>query len=239
MTFELIPAIDILDGQVVRLHQGDYGASTIYGDDPVAMARSLESAGATRLHVVDLNGAKEGRPVHKELIEAMCQTTALRLQVGGGIRDADTARAWWSLGVERVVMGTAAIKSPALVQALCRERDVVVALDARSGEVAVEGWLEGSGKSVLDVAAEVDSWGAAAILFTNIEHDGTGEGPDVKGTADLQAQLNTQVIASGGVGHLDHIRALAAAGVQASVVGKALYSGAFTLHEAFRVASEC
>lgn len=239
MTFELIPAIDILDGQVVRLHKGDYDASTVYGDDPVAMARSLESAGATRLHVVDLNGAKEGRPVHGELIAAMCESTQLRLQVGGGIRDAAAARAWWSLGVERVVMGTAAIKAPAVVEALCAEGEVVVALDARSGEVAVEGWLEGSGKSVSDVAAQVDAWGAAAILFTNIEHDGTGEGPDVLGTAKLQSQLKTQVIASGGVGRLDDIRALAAAGVQASVVGKALYAGAFTLEEAFRVASSC
>lgn len=239
MTFELIPAIDILDGHVVRLHKGDYGESTIYGDDPVAMARSLESAGATRLHVVDLNGAKEGRPVHRELIEAMCKSTSLRLQVGGGIRDAETAHAWWSLGVERIVMGTAAIKAPELVRALCQERDVVVALDARSGEVAVEGWLEGSGKSVSDVAEQVDEWGAAAILYTNIEHDGTGQGPDVTGTARLQSTLKTQVIASGGVGQLDDIRALAAAGVQASVVGKALYSGAFSLREAFAVAASC
>ncbi|MFT5359540.1 MAG: phosphoribosylformimino-5-aminoimidazole carboxamide ribotide isomerase [Polyangiales bacterium] len=239
MTFELIPAIDILDGQVVRLHKGDYDASTVYGDDPVAMARSLESAGATRLHVVDLNGAKEGRPVHGALIEAMCKSTNLRLQVGGGIRDAAAARAWWALGVERVVMGTAAIKAPAVVQALCAERDVVIALDARSGEVAVEGWLEGSGKSIYDVAAQVDAWGAAAILYTNIEHDGTGEGPDVTGTAKLQSQLKTPVIASGGVGRLDDIRALAAAGIQASVVGKALYSGVFTLEEAFRVATSC
>jgi phosphoribosylformimino-5-aminoimidazole carboxamide ribotide isomerase len=233
---ELIPAIDVLGGKVVRLHKGDYAQVTTYGDDPAAMAERFEDAGATRLHVVDLDGAREGRPINTSVIDAILRRTRLTVQIGGGIRDREAADAWLEAGAAQVVLGTAAIKDPALVQALAASRrgTVVVAIDARGGDVAVEGWLEGTGRRAEDVAREVAAFGVASVLFTNIDRDGTREGPDVEATAALQAVIpDVPVIASGGIGSLQHLRALHVAGVRAAVCGRALYSGAFTLEEAF------
>lgn len=235
---ELIPAIDILEGKVVRLHQGRYDRVTTYADDPAEPARRFQDAGAKRLHVVDLDGARDGEPGNVAAIERILAATSLAVQVGGGVRDRAAADRWLDAGAARVVFGTAAVKSPKTVRALSREREgsVVVAIDARDGEVAVEGWLEGSGRQAPELAVEVDSWGVAAMLYTNIARDGTREGPDVEGTAALQERVRATVIASGGIGTLDHLRALVDAGVRATVVGRALYSGAFTIEEAFRVA---
>lgn len=237
---ELIPAIDLLGGKVVRLRKGDYAAVTVYSDDPPAQAARFHRAGARRLHVVDLDGARDGRPTNVAVIQAILRAAPLRVQVGGGIRDEAIAERWLAAGVERVVLGTAAVKQPELVCRLCERhpQGVVVALDARAGEVAVEGWLEGTGRSVAELARQVDAWGAAAILHTVIDRDGTHEGPDVAATAALQAQVRVQVIASGGIGSLEHIRALAAAGVRAAVCGRALYSGDFTLEEALAAAGQ-
>lgn len=236
---ELIPAIDLLDGKLVRLHKGDYGAVTVYSDDPAGFARRFHEAGARRLHVVDLDGAREGTPRNVDVIAAILAAAPLAVQVGGGIRDEHAARRWFDAGVARVVLGTAAVKQPDLVQRLCADHPdaVIVAVDARGGEVAVEGWLEGSGRGALELAREVDGWGAAAILYTVIDRDGTREGPDVAATAALQASVRATVIASGGVGNLEHIRALAAAGVRAAVCGRALYSGAFSVEEALVAAA--
>lgn len=232
---DLIPAVDILGGKVVRLHQGNYDEVTVYDDDPAEAARRFERAGASRLHVVDLDGARRGSPGNVEAIERILEHTKLAVQVGGGVRDAAAAARWFDAGAARVVLGTAAIKSPDLARALCAERPdgVIVAIDARDGEVAVEGWLEGSGRRADDLAREVDGWGVAALLYTNIGRDGTRQGPDVRGTAALQHAVRATVIASGGIGTLDDLRALSAAGVRAAVCGRALYAGAFTLGEAF------
>jgi len=230
---ELIPAIDLLDGKVVRLTQGRYDRVTVYSDDPVSIARGFEAAGATRLHVVDLDGARDGKPGNLATIEAILAATKLRVQVGGGVRDASIAARWRAAGARRIVLGTAAIKDPALVKKLAAEGEVVVAIDARGGEVAIEGWLEGSGVRASELARDVDSWGVAAILYTNIERDGTRHGPDVDGTAAMQRDVRCTVIASGGIGAIEHLTALAAAGVRSSVCGRALYGGAFTLEEAF------
>jgi phosphoribosylformimino-5-aminoimidazole carboxamide ribotide isomerase len=237
---ELIPAIDLLDGHVVRLHQGDYRQVTIYDDDPVAVAKRFEEQGATNLHVVDLEGARRGAPAHVAVIQCILRETKLRVQVGGGIRDERVALQWLEAGATRVVLGTLMVKAPAIVRSICKaHRGVVVAaLDARDGKIAVEGWREQSGRDVVEVAKEVDGWGIGAILFTNIHRDGTRQGPDVEGTAALQAQVRTTVIASGGIGTLDDLRALAAAGVRSAVCGRALYSGAFTLSEAFAALQE-
>ncbi|MFW6051465.1 MAG: 1-(5-phosphoribosyl)-5-[(5-phosphoribosylamino)methylideneamino]imidazole-4-carboxamide isomerase [Myxococcota bacterium] len=231
---ELIPAVDILGGKVVRLHRGDYDKVTVYDDDPGAAAARFEQVGATRLHVVDLDGARAGEPRNVEAIGRILARSSLAVQVGGGVRDTSAARRWLDAGASRVVIGTAAIKHPDFARRLCAEHPngVIVALDARDGQVAVEGWLEGSGRRVEDVAPEVDGWGAAALLYTNIERDGTRQGPDVEGTAALQRRVSATVIASGGIGRIDDLRALAAAGVRAAVCGRALYSGAFTLEEA-------
>ncbi len=230
---ELIPAIDLLGGKVVRLTQGRYDQVTVYSDDPVGVAMSFERDGATRLHVVDLDGARDAKPGNLAIIEGILAATKLRVQVGGGVRDANVAARWRAAGAERIVLGTAAIKDPELVRALARGGEVVVAIDARSGEVAIEGWLEGSGVRASELARDVDAWGVAAILYTNIERDGTREGPDVEGTAAMQRDVQCTVIASGGIGAREHLTSLAAAGVRSAVCGRALYGGAFTLPEAF------
>ncbi|HSN81155.1 MAG TPA: 1-(5-phosphoribosyl)-5-[(5-phosphoribosylamino)methylideneamino]imidazole-4-carboxamide isomerase [Polyangiales bacterium] len=237
---ELIPAIDLLDGKVVRLHQGKYDEVTVYHDDPVAMAKRFEAEGAARLHVVDLEGARSGKPAHVPVIEGILRETALKVQVGGGVRDERIAAQWLDAGAARVVLGTMVVKAPDVARALCAERPgaIVVALDARDGKVAVEGWREQSSRDVVELAEEVDGWGIGAILFTNIHRDGTRQGPDVEATAGLQSSVNTTVIASGGIGALDDLRALAAAGIRSAVCGRALYSGAFTLSEAFAALEE-
>ena len=232
---ELIPAIDLLDGKVVRLHQGKYDEVTVYDDDPVSMAKRFEDDGATRLHVVDLEGARRGAPAHVPVIRGILEGTHLRVQIGGGVRDADIASQWMDAGADRVVLGTIVIKDPDAARGICERYPggVVMALDARDGKIAVEGWQEQSERDVTELAKEVDRWNIGAILFTNIHRDGTREGPDIAATAALQSQVSTTVIASGGIGTLEHLRALSAAGVRASVCGRALYSGAFTLSEAF------
>ncbi len=237
---ELIPAIDLLAGRVVRLTKGNYDDVTVYADDPIPFVTGFEDAGARTLHVVDLDGARSGEPTNVAVIERVLAHTSLRVQVGGGIRTAETARRWLRAGASRVVLGTAAISRPDMVEALCAEKrgSVVVALDARDGVVAIEGWRETSGVSVDELAPRVESWGAAAILFTNIARDGTREGPDVEGTAELQQLVQIPVIASGGIGDLSHVKALAQAGIVAAVCGRALYSGAFSMAEGLAAARE-
>jgi phosphoribosylformimino-5-aminoimidazole carboxamide ribotide isomerase len=231
---ELIPAIDLLDGKVVRLHQGRYDQVTVYDDDPVAAAKKFEQQGAQRLHVVDLEGARSGRPAHVGFIQDILRETNLQVQIGGGVRNEDVATQWIEAGAARVVLGTIVVKAPDEAQSICARYpgSVIIALDVRDGKVAVEGWQEQSAQGVVELATEVDRWNIAGILYTNIQKDGTREGPDVKGTAGLQGHVDATVIASGGIGVLDHVRALSAAGVRAAVCGRALYSGAFTLSEA-------
>ncbi|NNE19383.1 MAG: 1-(5-phosphoribosyl)-5-[(5-phosphoribosylamino)methylideneamino]imidazole-4-carboxamide isomerase [Myxococcales bacterium] len=237
---ELIPAIDLLDGKVVRLHQGKYDQVTVYDDDPVAMAKRFEDQGAQRLHVVDLEGARRGQPAHVSIIQGILRETELQVQIGGGVRNEDVAAQWMDAGAARVVLGTVVVKEPDVARAICGRfpSAVVMALDARDGKLAVEGWQEQSAQDVTELAQEVDRWNIGAILFTNIHKDGTREGPDVEGTAGLQSHVETTVIASGGIGSLDDLRALSAAGVRSSVCGRALYSGAFTLLEAFAALAE-
>ncbi|GAB4206371.1 MAG: 1-(5-phosphoribosyl)-5-[(5-phosphoribosylamino) methylideneamino]imidazole-4-carboxamide isomerase [Sandaracinaceae bacterium] len=239
MSMELVPAIDLLGGRVVRLRQGDYADVTVYAEDAVAEAARFRDAGAARLHVVDLEGARGG-PLQLELVERIVRSTSLRVQVGGGIRSAAIARRWLDVGADRVVVGTAVVREPEWVRALAGEvgARVVAALDARDGEVRVGGWLEGTGRPVRYVARECDGWGVGAILFTDIGRDGTGNGPAVEATAALQAELRCDVIASGGIGTLEHLRALARAGVRAAVCGRALYDGAFDYASGVRAIAE-
>ena len=235
-TMELIPSIDVLGGKVVRLHRGDYDKVTVFAEDPAAQAAHFASLGARSLHVVDLDGARAGKPGNRDVLERILRDApTLRIQVAGGIRTRESAEHWFSLGAKRVVLGTIAIKQPALAEALCREHPggIVIALDAKDGIIAVEGWLEATGQQLTDVAREVDDWGAAAILFTDINRDGTREGPAVETTAALQKSARATVIASGGIGTLADLAALRAAGVRAAVTGRALYSGEFDLAQAF------
>ncbi len=234
---ELIPAIDLLEGSVVRLSQGRYDAVDRYGADPVELARAYADAGAKRLHVVDLDGARDGHAAHRAVVERMLEATSLAVQVGGGVRDAATAEAWFSAGVERVVLGTAAVRAPDFARELCRDHPegVVIAADAKDGVIAVEGWRESSGRELLDFAREVDAWGAAAVLYTDIARDGMKGGANAEGTARLQRELRATVIASGGVSCLADLVRLERAGVRAAVSGRALLDGDLDLGEALRL----
>lgn len=232
---ELIPAIDIMDGKVVRLHQGRYDRVTVYSDNPKAQAQQFYQAGARRLHVVDLDAARTGQPTNFSIVEGILSAVPLAVQIGGGIRDMEAAQYWFDAGADRVVVGTAAIKNPKFVQEICKRwpSHVVVAIDARDGQVAIQGWVEQSNRSALDLAREVDGWGATAILYTDIDRDGTRAGVNIEATLDLQNHVGCTVIASGGIGTLEDLKDLQKAGVRAAVCGRAFYAGAFTAIEAF------
>ena len=242
-TFRLFPAIDLRDGQCVRLYQGDYDRQTTYGDDPVAQAKSFVDEGADVLHVVDLDAARSGEPVNRPVIEAICGQVGVPVQVGGGVRSVEAAEALFALGVDRVVIGTAAVERPELVAELTeRGRSVVVGLDARGDEVATHGWTTSTGQSVADLAQRFAGVGVAALVVTEIGRDGTLDGPDVDGLTRLLASTEIPVIASGGVGTIDDLTTLAALGAEADqprsgrlagvIVGRALYEGRFTVREA-------
>ncbi len=231
---ELIPAIDILGGRVVRLFKGDFDQVTSYADDPVAQARLFAEQGATRIHVVDLDGARTGELVNQSIVERMVRDVPAKIQLGGGIRDEARAGLWLDKGVERVVLGTFASKYPDRARALCQRHanSVVIAIDIKDGRVATQGWLE-SAQDALAFAKEVGAWAPAAVLCTDVARDGTAEGPNVQLTADVQKIVGCTVIASGGIGALTHLNDLKVEGVRAAVCGKALYSGAFTLKQAY------
>ncbi len=237
---ELIPAIDILDNKAVRLHKGRYDSVTIYAEDVVALARGFAEAGAKRLHVVDLEGARQGRPVHGELLRAIIAATALEVQVAGGLRSRALALEWLALGAARVVVGTLAIKEPDVVRALCREFPgrIVVALDANHGKIATEGWLEASELDLTTVASDVATWGPESILCTAIERDGTEIGPDLEALSALQRRVSCPVIASGGIGTVEHLTALQRAGLPLAVCGRALYEQRFGYADACRALAE-
>lgn len=241
-SFQLFPAIDLRAGRCVRLYQGDYGRETVYGDDPVAQARAFVTEGAAAIHVVDLDAARTGEPTNRDVIAAIAAGVDVPIQVGGGVRTGEAADALFGLGVARVVIGTAALERPALVEELVADgRAVAVGLDARGDEVATHGWTERTGHTTAEVARRFADLGVEALVVTEIGRDGTMAGPDVDGLATLVASTSIPVIASGGVGTLDHLRALAElrvgdrrlAGV---IVGRALYEGAFPVTEAIRVA---
>ncbi len=232
----LYPAIDLRAGRVVRLRLGDYDQETIYGDDPVAVALGFVDEGATWIHVVDLDAARTGEPVNRHVVGAIAHAVAGRAQVqtGGGVRTEAAAGALADLGVARVVIGTAAMDNPALVTRIARRQPVTLGLDGRSGEIAVHGWLKGTGATVLDVLPRFEEAGVAAVVITEITRDGMLTGPDVDGLAAALAMTTIPLIASGGVSSLDDVIALAVlmSGVRRMhgvITGKALYEGRFTV----------
>jgi phosphoribosylformimino-5-aminoimidazole carboxamide ribotide isomerase len=239
---DLFPAIDLRDGRCVRLYQGDYDRETVYGDDPVAQARAFADAGAPWIHVVDLDAARTGAPVNRDAIAAIARGVDVPVQTGGGVRDEASAEALIEAGVRRVVIGTAALEQPDLVRRVARRHPVAIGLDARGRDVAVRGWEQGSGRDLLDVAREFADAGVEALVVTEIGRDGTLEGPDVEGLAEVLEASPLPVVASGGVGTLDDLRALAALRVgdrslAGAIVGRALYEGAFDLRDALVAAS--
>lgn len=235
---DLFPAIDLRGGKCVRLVQGDYARETVYGGDPVAMAEEFEAAGAPWVHVVDLDAARTGRPENREVVAAIAAAVSVPVQTGGGVRDEFSAEALLASGVRRVVIGTAALEQPSLVRRLARRHPgrIVVGLDGRAGEAALRGWTEGSGVTILDAVAQFEDAGVAAFVVTDISRDGMLAGPDVRGLSDVLARTTCDVVASGGVGSLDDLRALAALSVEGrrlagAIVGKAVYEGVFSVEE--------
>ncbi len=233
----ILPSIDLLGGCVVRLYKGKRDSTTVYSNAPGEIARGFSQAGARRVHVVDLDaafGTGDNRAALRAIIAA-----GIEVQAGGGVRDLDSARALLDAGVHAIVLGTSAVKQPELVRSLCGELPgrVVVAVDAHGDRVAVEGWSEATDLPADELGARAVEWGASAILYTDITRDGTGVGPNVDNTARLARVLHpVPVIASGGIGSLEHIRALALAGVPQAVVGRALYEHKFSLGDAFEAA---
>jgi phosphoribosylformimino-5-aminoimidazole carboxamide ribotide isomerase len=226
----IYPAIDLKDGACVRLLRGDMTAVTVYNQDPAEQARQFADAGFTWLHLVDLNGAVEGKPVNAKAVEAIIATTKLPIQLGGGIRNIATVEDWLSRGVERVVLGTAAVRNPSLVKEACAKFPgrVAVSIDSREGLVAVEGWRETSTMRTLDLALDMEQAGVAAIVFTDINRDGAMGGINLEATVDLAFALTTPVIASGGVSSIEDIAAIKreeSSGIAGVICGRALYDG--------------
>jgi phosphoribosylformimino-5-aminoimidazole carboxamide ribotide isomerase len=226
----LFPAIDLKDGQCVRLVHGLMDRATVFNDDPAAQARVFEAAGFEYLHLVDLNGAFAGRPVNADAVEAILKAISIPVQLGGGIRDLATIEAWLEKGIRRVIIGTAAVKNPSLVIEACRKFPgrVAVGLDAKDGRVATEGWAEVSDLTVLDMARRFEDAGVAAIIYTDIARDGALEGLNIEATVALARAISIPVIASGGLSSIEDIRRLVAAdcaGIEGAISGRALYDG--------------
>ena len=232
----LFPAIDLRDGKVVRLHQGRYDEQTTYQNDPLDQAKAFADAGAKWLHVVDLDGARTGHMTHRNTIEKICTATDLQVEVGGGVRSEGAIDALLNVGVTRVILGTAALKKWDWFEQLMgnptyRGR-LVLGLDARDGILAVSGWEQQVEDKAVDIAAKVSDWPLAAIVYTDIATDGTMQGPNVPATAAMIKATNTPIVASGGVGTLEHLKALAPLNLQGVIVGKAIYENAFTVEQA-------
>ncbi|PZQ47644.1 MAG: 1-(5-phosphoribosyl)-5-[(5-phosphoribosylamino)methylideneamino]imidazole-4-carboxamide isomerase [Micavibrio aeruginosavorus] len=237
----IYPAIDLKDGKCVRLHKGDMNAATIYNDDPASQAVEWARAGFAWLHVVDLNGAVDGKPVNVEAVRAIIEAADLPVQLGGGIRSLKQIGDWLDEGVSRVILGTVAVKNPSLVREACAHfpGQIVVGIDARASRVAVEGWVEESDMEVNDLATMFEDAGVSAIIYTDIDRDGTGQGLNMASTIALAQSTAIPVIASGGVASLADVRAVRSAeqyGVTGMIIGTALYDGAISPAMALREA---
>jgi phosphoribosylformimino-5-aminoimidazole carboxamide ribotide isomerase len=233
----VVPAIDLLGGKAVRLREGRYDAVTIFDEDPPARARAWRGKVA-RLHVVDLEGARAGQPVQHQMVRNIVEAFGPGVQIGGGVRTRESFEAYRALGASRLVLGSAAVKDGALVRALASEHpgQVILAVDARDGLVAVEGWTQATRVRAIDLVRSFADSPIGGVLYTDVARDGTRAGPNVDATAEIAACTLVPVIASGGVGSLDDLRALSARGIAACIVGRALYDQVFTLDEAIEAA---
>lgn len=242
MSLIVFPAIDLKGGQVVRLAEGDMDRATVYGDDPAAQAMLFAEAGAQHLHVVDLDGSFAGHAVNADAVESIVRTFPGHVQLGGGIRNRASVERWFDLGVSRIVIGTAALKDPDFVKEVARDfpGGIVVAVDARDGFVATDGWAEKSDMEVLDLARRFEDAGVAALLFTDVGRDGMLKGCNVQATVDLARAIDIPVIASGGVAGIGDIRMLAihaVDGIEGVITGRALYDGRLDLATAIALAN--
>jgi phosphoribosylformimino-5-aminoimidazole carboxamide ribotide isomerase len=236
----LFPAIDLKDGACVRLVRGDMEQAVIFNADPAAQAKQFQEMGFEWLHLVDLNGAFEGKPINADAVESVLKATKMPVQLGGGIRNMETIELWLSKGVSRVILGTAALQKPLLVHEACKKfpGKIAIAIDAREGYVAVQGWAENTRVKALDLALRFEDTGAAAIIYTDISRDGALTGPNVEGTADLAYALTTPVIASGGVSSLQdliEIKREEESGIIGVIAGRAIYDGRVPVQEALEM----
>ena len=243
MTMLLFPAIDLKEGKAVRLLQGRMEDSTVYSDNPVDLAKDFESQGAEYLHIVDLNGAFTGKPVNDEIIRRIVGSVSLKIQVGGGIRTMERITELIELGVERVILGTIAVKNPELVAEAARRygKQVIVGIDAKKGLVAVQGWAETTEMKAIDLGLAMKAMGVQSVVFTDIARDGMLQGPNIASTVQMAQETGLSVIASGGITNLADLRNLQievmkGTSIEGAITGKALYSGAFTLREALEAA---
>ncbi len=233
----LFPAIDLKDGQCVRLKHGDMDAATVFNDDPAAQAAKFEAQGFKYLHIVDLNGAFAGKPVNGQAVEAILKAVKMPVQLGGGIRDLETIETWLIKGIRRVILGTIAVRNPKLVREACKNFPgrVAVGIDAKGGKVAVEGWAETSELSAIDLAKRFEDAGVSAIIYTDIDRDGVLKGLNLESTADLARATKIPVIASGGLASIDDIKALLQPEykmLEGAITGRALYDGRIDPKEA-------
>lgn len=235
---QIWPAIDLLGGKCVRLQQGDYARETVYADDPVAVARQFHRQGARHLHLVDLDGARAGRPVNLDVVRAIVDAVDLECELGGGVRDEATIESLLAAGLSRLVVGTSALKQPEWFSQMCRRHPGRLALgvDARDGLVATDGWLETSSVRAVELVQQFAEAPLAAIIYTDIATDGMLAGPNVPAMRDMHQAVAVPVIASGGVTTADDVAELAAAGLAGAIVGRALYAGTLTLPDALAAA---
>jgi phosphoribosylformimino-5-aminoimidazole carboxamide ribotide isomerase len=236
---QIWPAIDLRGGKCVRLRQGDYRQETVFGDDPAAMARRWVDAGAAQLHLVDLDGAREGRWVNRAAVAEIVRAVQIPCQLGGGIREETTIAELLDLGLQRLVVGTRALRDPDWFRVVCRRfpHQLVAGIDARQGRVATDGWTETSHVEARDVARQFAAEPIAAIVYTDIAKDGMMEGPNVEAMAEMVASVSVPVIASGGVTTAEDVRRLVQTGVAGCIIGRALYEGSLTMEEALAAAS--
>ncbi len=236
----LYPAIDLKDGNCVRLYKGDMEAATVFNDNPAAQAKAFEDAGCRWLHIVDLNGAFAGEPVNGAAVDAILEAVEVPVQLGGGIRDIATMERWLEKGLNRLILGTLAVKNPALVKEACHlfPGKIAVGIDAKGGKVAVEGWAEASELGVIELAQKFEDAGVAAIIHTDIDRDGTLTGVNADASSELAAAVSIPVIASGGVKDLGDIKRVAAAGnLEGVITGRAIYDGGMDLSAALKIAA--
>ncbi|MFZ7119417.1 MAG: 1-(5-phosphoribosyl)-5-[(5-phosphoribosylamino)methylideneamino]imidazole-4-carboxamide isomerase [Eubacteriaceae bacterium] len=231
----VIPAIDIKDGKCVRLTQGNFNKETIYFEDPLEVAKMWENNGAKYLHLVDLDGALKGEDINYEIISKITKNLNIPVQVGGGIRNRDRADKYLSVGVNRIILGTSAVNNYDLVKDLCNSypEKIAVSIDAKDELVAIKGWVETSNIKALDFAKDLENLGVSTIIYTDISKDGMMSGPNYEALCSLKEHVNTNIIASGGIANIGHIRKLESLNLYGAITGKALYEGTLTIEEIY------
>jgi phosphoribosylformimino-5-aminoimidazole carboxamide ribotide isomerase len=231
---EIIPAVDIKGGKCVRLYQGDYSKETVFSEDPVAVALNWQAQGASRLHLIDLDGAASGEPLNIDIVEAIVKRVNLSVQLGGGIRDEAIVAKMLDIGVNRVILGTVAIENPDMVKRLCQKYGdaIIVGIDARDGRVATHGWQKGTEVTALELGRSMADAGVRRLIYTDIIRDGTLTEPDFESISEMVKGVNLSIIAAGGISALDHLRKLRELRVEGAILGRALYTGDVILREA-------